>query len=43
MWELEQELEAEAERLRVEFAQRLAAGGESFRTRQTALRQRLLP
>jgi hypothetical protein len=39
--ELEQELEVESERLRAEFAQRLADGGE--RLRQTALRQRLWP
>jgi hypothetical protein len=43
MWELEQELEAEAERLRAEFAQRRADGGGRLRTRQAAQRQRLLP
>ena len=43
LWELEQELETEAERLRVEFAERLAAGGERLRASQKALRQRLWP
>lgn len=43
LWELEQELETEAERLRVEFAERLAAGGDRLRASQKALRQRLWP
>ena len=41
--ELEQELEAEAERLRAEFAQRLADGGERLRASHRAVRTRLLP
>jgi hypothetical protein len=43
LWVLEQELEAEAERLRAEFAQRLAEGGERLRARHRAVRTRLLP
>lgn len=43
MWELEQELELEAERLRAECAQRLADGGERLRSGHKAMRQRLLP
>jgi hypothetical protein len=41
--ELEQELEGEAERLRTEFAQRVAGKGERLRASQEALRTRLLP
>jgi hypothetical protein len=43
LWELEQELEVEAERLRGEFAGRMAEGGERLRASQKALRRRLLP
>lgn len=43
LWDLEQELEAEAERLRLQFAQRLADGGAQLRASQRALRRRLLP
>ncbi len=43
LWQLEQELEAEAERLRTEFAGRLAEGGERLRAGHKALRTRLLP
>ena len=43
LWALQQELEVEAERLRVQFAQRLTDGGEQLRRRQAALRRRLLP
>ena len=42
LWDLEQEVEAEAERLRLEFAQRVADGGAQLRASQRALRQRLL-
>lgn len=43
VWALEQELEAEAERLRVEFAGRLAEGSERLRASHRAVRTRLLP
>lgn len=43
LWELQEELEVEAERLRVQFAERLAGGGEHLRAGHRALRRRLLP
>lgn len=43
LWALQQELETEAERLRTEFAQRLADGGAQLQARQRALRRPLLP
>ena len=43
LWELQEELEVEAERLRAQFAERLAGGGERLRAGHRALRRRLLP
>ena len=43
LWQLERELEEEAERLRAEFAQRVAEGGDRLRAGHKALRTRPWP